>query len=603
MDGKSIVHESSLETFESLFSFEFVVDSVSNLLVSCTAPAVGIRLLDYPTIMIYHTDQEKVKNLRLLATNKMHKPCSDVQMESKDEIHPDLREHDGSFCFQKGKSTLFSMTWQNLSNHLSSLPLYIILIDVYDEKNTKLIGNCTLPLHSVIDEIREKIYHGMQAAVFSKRILNLNLFNLMGAKIGHLKGNVALYCYGNSLNKHFQSIKGIGADGVDILLEKQNSSDNAANNDLVMKQKEYKSRKSANIVKKMEKINKSTETDNVIHFDTHLHSDDEYKQSNDNFCEIETKSQQNANTHKEISWSRVRSHFVEYNVERGTRCPPPLFYCSDNVDPYPPHRTMQPSILYPEKDDAYRKEEINQDVGETDSVLSAEGEDDEVQHSKAQVKFLMQTKKSSKSEGGFHSKKIETRNMDSLTVSTAEKVGDLDTVLSSMDNMPLLQGLVREIIRFSKAEGAEMLKATKKNSGIKRFGAISVKSRQEEECWNGLSGVEHYQQNKEDRTGRQKSKCTFQKTPKKLHIKATKSHRLRCAVNASKKDRSPYSVQKPVTAVDRGIHSPKAKHKIKSAILQQKESGSHILDFFFATFSSYMGSCLGPRSLPSILVS
>ena len=576
MDGKSIAHESNLENFESLFSFEFVVQSVSNLLVNCTAPAVGIRLLDYPTIMIYHTDQEKVNNLRLMASTEVHNASNDVQKASKDEVLPDLRERDGSFSFQKGKSTLFSMTWQNLSNRLSSLPLYIVLIDVYHEKSTRLIGSCTLPLHSIIDDIREKIYNGMQAAVFSKRILNLSLFNLMGAKIGHLKGNVALYCYGNSLNKHFQSIRSVEADGMEILLEKQNPIKNAANSDLVIKQKEGKNR-SSNIVKKIERINKSTETDNMIHFDTHLCNDDECMPSNDNSCEKEAKSQRNANIHNESSWSRVRSHFDEYNVERGTCCPPPLFYCSDNVDPFPPHRVIQPSLLYPNNDNAYRKEEINPDVGKTDFILGTERVDDEIQQNKAHVKFLMQTKKGSKSEGGSHSTKFERRNIDSLSVNIGEKVGDLDTVLTSLDSMPLLQGLVREIIRFSKSENAEKLKAAKESSEVTSFGANSVNGRQEEKCKNVLSGIGHYRQDRETRTGTQKSKCTSQKAPKKLHIKATKSHRLRCAVNASKVgNRSPYSVQEPIAAVDRGMHSPKAKHSTKNTVLQQKESsGSH----------------------------
>ena len=54
---------------KSLFSFELVVDSVSQLSVECVAPAVGFRLLDFPTVIIYHTSQAKLSNLKTISDN------------------------------------------------------------------------------------------------------------------------------------------------------------------------------------------------------------------------------------------------------------------------------------------------------------------------------------------------------------------------------------------------------------------------------------------------------------------------------------------------------------------------------------------------------
>ena len=535
---KRSICEENMESFESLFSFEFVVKSVSSLEVDCTAPAVGFRLLDYPTVMIYHTDQEMLENLRLLASNSVERSFNDKAIVGKKEIRPNLREKDGSFSFQKGKSTLFRMKQQKLLNLLSSIPLYIVLVDVYMKKSTRIVGSCTVPLQSIIDDIREKSRLGIHAATFSKRSINLHLFNLMGAKIGQLKGTITLYCYGNSLNKHLQTYSSLEEKGVDMYLEKQDSMINACKNGSGLEK--HSNRKSHTIVKKIERLNKSTETDNVLDYDANLHYDDEYKQSPGILEKGEISSKENLKIlHIDDIGHSIIHNFDEYDEGMGTCCPPPLFYCSENVDPFPIKRGLEQSLFNPDCDDSYRIEKVDLRSRKTNSILNAEKLLPNLRpHDKAQLPSHIQSESEVKNEEILQPTKIEsTREHRPLDINS-EAARDISTILNSLDGMPLLQGLFKEIIGLSKQERVLKAKVGKENSNLEV-------SKVKEEYNRKSPGGKEETEEKEGKLWLDKKKVKAQKS-KKLHFKSTKSHRLRCAVNSNKKDdRSQYPTVTP----------------------------------------------------------
>ena len=521
-----------MENFESLFSFEFVVKSVSSLQVDCTAPAVGFRLLDYPTIMIYYTDQEMVEKLRFLASNSVERPFNDKTVAGKQEIRPNFKEKDGSFSFQKGKSTLFSMKRQKLFNLLSSIPLYIVLVDVYMEKSTRIVGSCTVPLQSIIDEIKEKNCHGIHAATFSKRSINLHLFNLMGAKIGQLKGTITLYCYGDSLNKHLQTDRNLEEKGVNIYLEKQGSMIDARKNGSDLEK--CSNIESHTIMKKIKRVNKSTEIDHMIDYDAHLH-DDEYKQSPSTLEKGEVSSKENVDILSiDDTGRKVIHNFDEYDEGMGTCCPPPLFYCSENIDPFPVKRDFKQSLFNPDCDDAYKIEKVDLRSRERDSILKDKKLlSNSRPHNRVQLPSHIQSESEVKNEETLEPKKTESIREYLPSDVNSEAGKDLSTILNSLDGMPLLQGLFKEIIGLSKREKVLKAKAAKENSDLE---VSKVK-----EEYNRKPPVDKEEtEEKEGKLWIEKKKVKTQKS-KKLQFKSTKSHRLRCAVNSNKKgDRSQY---------------------------------------------------------------
>ena len=83
--------------------------------VVCRFPAIAFRLLDFPTLMIYHVepnlgDTIKAKIYRRFHTTKL-----------APQLH-ELQDKDGNFSVKKGKSSLFRVTPNTLLNHLTNHP-------------------------------------------------------------------------------------------------------------------------------------------------------------------------------------------------------------------------------------------------------------------------------------------------------------------------------------------------------------------------------------------------------------------------------------------------------------------------------------------------
>ncbi|XP_005105998.1 microtubule-associated protein 10 [Aplysia californica] len=179
---------------ESLFSLELVVEKVYVPHTPCRFPAVVFRLLDFPTIVISHVEDDLEKAIRRKISLDPHYHLPDQFSE--------LKDRHGNFMIKKGKSCLFKISADILKQHLASTPLYVMAIDMFPEV-PKLIGNSTVPLNSLMDSICVDIARlgATVPSVHGDKGL-FKLYNLMGKEIGYFVLGFRLLCLGPSLIAH-----------------------------------------------------------------------------------------------------------------------------------------------------------------------------------------------------------------------------------------------------------------------------------------------------------------------------------------------------------------------------------------------------------------
>ena len=179
---------------ESLFSLEIIVDKLQLPNIQCRFPAIAFRLLDFPTLMIYHVEPELGETIKTkIRIDPLYK---------LDKQIPELVDKDGCFSMKKGKSCLMKMSPNTLLSHLSSTPLYVMVIDTFPE-TPKLIGNCTLPL----DETMKRVYQdvckvGLAVPTVGGEKGCYKIFNLMGVEIGSLLLGIRILSLGVGLIPH-----------------------------------------------------------------------------------------------------------------------------------------------------------------------------------------------------------------------------------------------------------------------------------------------------------------------------------------------------------------------------------------------------------------
>lgn len=159
---------------ESLFSLEIVVDCVEKSLVSCHAPAIAFRLLDFPTLIIRSDEKESPNYLN------------------------------GFYPIQSGKSCLFKMSKEMLLSGLQSTPLYIMLVDIAPNK-TKLLASTTISLTNCFENVLESIQrNGLDVPAVHSRQGVFELYNLMGTQVGSVKLTYRMFSLGGTINGHVQ---------------------------------------------------------------------------------------------------------------------------------------------------------------------------------------------------------------------------------------------------------------------------------------------------------------------------------------------------------------------------------------------------------------
>uniref|UniRef100_A0AAR2JQF1 Microtubule-associated protein 10 C-terminal domain-containing protein n=1 Tax=Pygocentrus nattereri TaxID=42514 RepID=A0AAR2JQF1_PYGNA len=168
---------------QTLFSFELFVekfrcDAAGTVKADEVKPAVGVRLLDFPTLLIYRSDRH--------------------QSEPGGLTEPS----GGSFCFNKGKSCLFKMSLDSLHSQLCNAPLFVMVLDVNSEI-PKLLGSSLISLSDLTGSIKLAVEkHGIWTPAahgdrFSSRILNL-----MGETIGTISLSCKIVSLGASVIPH-----------------------------------------------------------------------------------------------------------------------------------------------------------------------------------------------------------------------------------------------------------------------------------------------------------------------------------------------------------------------------------------------------------------
>lgn len=181
-------------TQETLFSLELVIDYVrfdgsrGNVL----DPAVAVRFLDFPTLLISQSKQEDLPSKSGYA---------DLSLSPEAISQPDDGEH-LKYSFHKGKSCLFKINLHSLHTHLMNTPLYAMVLDVKDEI-PKLIGSSLISLAKVTEKIKSDVEkHGIgNPSAYGER-LTTTICNLMGRSIGVISLAYTIVSLGAHLIPH-----------------------------------------------------------------------------------------------------------------------------------------------------------------------------------------------------------------------------------------------------------------------------------------------------------------------------------------------------------------------------------------------------------------
>ncbi|XP_020502669.3 microtubule-associated protein 10 [Labrus bergylta] len=174
----------NIDHSETLFSFELLVENIRLDKVSEVSDelAVGVRLLDFPTLLIYQPEQMRGG-----------KP----------------RREEGAHRFNRGKCCFFKMNLSSLHTHLASTPLYAMVLDVKEEI-PKLVGTSLISLNKVMRRVRQDVtQHGVSAPSSHGERGLVGVCNLRGEKIGSVSLSYKLQSLGGSLLPNAAQRRGI----------------------------------------------------------------------------------------------------------------------------------------------------------------------------------------------------------------------------------------------------------------------------------------------------------------------------------------------------------------------------------------------------------
>lgn len=184
------------DSLETLFSFELLVECIRIQKESKVSDelALGVRLLDFPTLIIYQPQQ------------------SSGGINQQEHHGKDQR---GEHIFNRGKSCFFKMNMNSLHTQLSNSPLYAMVLDVKEEI-PKLVGTSLVSLASVMDRIRQDVTeHGASTPSSHGERGLVGICNLMGEKIGSISLSYKLLSLGASLLPHItDSSRGLKSTNV-----------------------------------------------------------------------------------------------------------------------------------------------------------------------------------------------------------------------------------------------------------------------------------------------------------------------------------------------------------------------------------------------------
>uniref|UniRef100_A0A669B9G7 Microtubule associated protein 10 n=1 Tax=Oreochromis niloticus TaxID=8128 RepID=A0A669B9G7_ORENI len=159
----------------ALFSLELLVEYI-RVEKNCkilNELALGVTLLNFPTLLIYQSQQQ-------------------ISGRSNNPGHNE-KEKPRIFAFNRGKCCFFKMDLNSMHVQLSNTPLFAMVLDVTEE-SPKLVGSCLISLAKAMDRISPS-YH-------IERGLVVSICNLAGEKVGVMSLSYKLLCLGASLLPH-----------------------------------------------------------------------------------------------------------------------------------------------------------------------------------------------------------------------------------------------------------------------------------------------------------------------------------------------------------------------------------------------------------------
>lgn len=195
----------SCDIAEALFLFELLVERVSITEEASKVSdelAIGVRLLDFPTLLIYHRQQ----------WSDGFKQCGDSRQ--------------GEYTFNRGKSCFFKMNLNSLHNQLLNSPLYVMVLDVKEEP-PRLVGTSLISLAKVVARIwLDVTENGVSSpSSYGERGI-VAVCNLKGEKIGTIFISYKLLSVGASFLPHITDFRGdessdaLGPQGDSVIVEK-----------------------------------------------------------------------------------------------------------------------------------------------------------------------------------------------------------------------------------------------------------------------------------------------------------------------------------------------------------------------------------------------
>uniref|UniRef100_UPI0037E83366 microtubule-associated protein 10 n=1 Tax=Semicossyphus pulcher TaxID=241346 RepID=UPI0037E83366 len=266
------------DNLETLFSFELLVENIRIEKASRVSDelAVGVRLLDFPTLLIYQHQQSAERH--------------------KQQDH-DGRDEQGEFTFNRGKCCFFKMNLDSLHTQLANTPLYAMVLDVKEEI-PRLVGTSLISLSKVVKRIRQDVTeHGASApSSHSERGL-VGLCNLSGEKIGSISLSYKLQSLGTSLLQHATERRGLKSNNAHV----QESITDCGN-----------------ISSPTQDDSDACRNNKPKHENT---SKNEDKQDSKVCCDMQTEEKQRSQTPQTLEENNFEDDLTLF-------CPPHLFYCN-----------------------------------------------------------------------------------------------------------------------------------------------------------------------------------------------------------------------------------------------------------------------------------
>ncbi|XP_061693926.1 microtubule-associated protein 10 [Syngnathoides biaculeatus] len=165
---------------ETLFSFELLVEfiRIDGERKISDELAVGIRLLDFPTLLIYPPE-----------------------LRADDTIQHDSNRR-WLYSFNRGKSCFFEMDLDSLHRQLTNTPVYVMILDVKDEI-PKFLGTSLISLATIMNRIKhDSLQHGVASCSSYGERGCVRVNNLAEEPIGVISLSYKLLMVGVSLPPH-----------------------------------------------------------------------------------------------------------------------------------------------------------------------------------------------------------------------------------------------------------------------------------------------------------------------------------------------------------------------------------------------------------------